>query len=54
MSSISHARQILKHKHIGIINCKDRLGSFANLHKVSEIAKVASSNLFLKAGDLLY
>ena len=54
VSSISHARQILKHKHIGIINCKDRLGSFANLHKVSEIAKVASSNLFLKAGDLLY
>ena len=54
VSSISHARQILKHKHIGIINCKDRLGSFANPHKVSEIAKVASSNLFLKAGDLLY
>lgn len=52
VSSISHARQILKHKHIGIINCKDRVGQqIKNMH---EIASVAASNLFLKAGDLLY
>lgn len=52
VSSISHARQILKHKHIGIINYKDRVGQqIKNMH---EIGSVAASNLFLKAGDLLY
>lgn len=51
VSSISHARQILKHKHIGIINYKDRAGYQKN---INEMANVAASNLFLKAGDLLY
>jgi len=52
VSSIAHARQILKHKHIGIINCKDRLQR--QINHIDEVSNVAASNLLLKVGDLLY
>ena len=52
VSSIAHARQILKHKHIGIINCKDRMKR--QISHINEVANVAASNLILKMGDLLY
>ena len=51
VSSILHARQVLKHKHIGVINRKDRSKS-----KVSSNLglTLASSNSYLQTGDLLY
>lgn len=51
VSSIGHARQVLKHKHIGISERKDRLGAKNIEHTLQS---VAASNLFLKEGDLLY
>ncbi len=52
VSSIAHARQILKHKHIGIIHCKDRMKR--QISHINAVANVAASNLILKVGDLLY
>ena len=61
-SSISQSRQLLKHKHISILNHKDRVETpivqAHNLIKKTEgkalQMKVANSNVFLKEGDLLY
>ena len=50
-SQVLHARQALKHKHIGISERKDRLGTKNIEHTLQS---VAASNLFLKEGDLLY
>ena len=41
----------MKHKHIGISERKDRLGTKNIEHTLQS---VAASNLFLKEGDLLY
>ena len=60
VSSIAHARQILKHKHIGIINRKDRPQTMFNTsYSVASLPdslapSVASSDLCIKSGDLVY
>ena len=66
VSSLAHARQVLKHKHIGILGRKDRLlinEPFLGSPEVSQkteskqqkqLSTAAASNLFLKEGDLLY
>jgi hypothetical protein len=61
--SIAAARQMLKHKHIGIIKGKDSsivgatslpLPLRGDVRLLDSTAKVATANMFLNSGDLLY
>ena len=49
---------MLKHKHIGIIKGKDsstiRLADATSLRSLHSTTKVATANMFLNSGDLLY